>query len=81
VVETGCTYARPVAFPEEVQAGIAVWRIGTTSVRYEIGLFVKGNPAPAAEGFFVHVYVDRDSRRPRVLGDDWKGTLAAIAAP
>jgi acyl-CoA thioester hydrolase len=81
VVETGCTYARPVAFPEEVQAGIAVSRIGNSSVRYEIGLFVKGNPEPAAEGFFVHVYVDRDSRRPRVLGDDWKGTLAAIAAP
>lgn len=81
VVETGCTYARPVAFPEEVQAGIAVSRIGNSSVRYEIGLFVNGNPEPAAEGFFVHVYVERDGRRPLPLGEDWKRTLAEIAAP
>jgi acyl-CoA thioester hydrolase len=78
VVETGCTYARPVAFPEEVQAGIAVSRIGNSSVRYEIGLFVKGASEPAAEGFFVHVYVDREGRRPRPLDDQWKGVLQKI---
>jgi len=80
VVETGCTYARPVAFPEEVQAGIAVSRIGTTSVRYDIGLFVKGNPEPAAEGFFVHVYVARDGRKPRPLDAQWRQVLAEIEA-
>jgi acyl-CoA thioester hydrolase len=80
VVETGCTYARPVAFPEEVQAGIAVSRIGTTSVRYDIGLFVKGNPEPAAEGFFVHVYVEREGRKPRQLDDQWRTVLAEIVA-
>ena len=78
VVETGCTYARPVAFPEEVQAGIAVSRIGNSSVRYEIGLFVQGNPEPAAQGFFVHVYVDRETRRPMPLPDRWRQVLAAI---
>ena len=79
VVETGCTYARPVAFPEEVQAGIAVSRIGNTSVRYEIGLFVKGSNQPAAEGFFVHVYVDREGRRPKPLSPDWKSVIGRIA--
>ena len=81
VVETGCTYARPVAFPEEVQAGIAVSRIGNSSVRYEIGLFVKGSPTPAAEGFFVHVYVDREGRRPKQLTPEWKAVLQKIVVP
>ncbi len=78
VVETGCTYARPVAFPEEVQAGIAVSRIGSTSVRYEIGLFLKGSNEPAAQGFFVHVYVDRAGRKPQPLDDKWKKVLKKI---
>ena len=81
VVETGCTYARPVAFPEEVQAGIAVSRIGTTSVRYEIGLFVQGSNEPAAQGFFVHVYVDRENRRPQALTDKWRKLLSTIELP
>lgn len=78
VVETGCTYARPVAFPEEVQAGIAVSRIGKSSVRYEIGLFVQGSSEPAAQGFFVHVYVDRETRRPQAVDQRWKDLLAQI---
>ena len=78
VVETGCTYARPVAFPEEVQAGIAVSHIGKTSVRYEIGLFVKGSNQPAAQGFFVHVYVDRENRRPQPLTEKWRKLLSTI---
>lgn len=81
VVETGCTYARPVAFPEEVQAGIAVSRVGNSSVRYEIGLFVKGASTPAAEGFFVHVYVNREGRRPQPLAEAWKAVLRKIALP
>ena len=81
VVETGCTYARPVAFPEEVQAGIAVSRVGNSSVRYEIGLFVKGSSTPAAEGFFVHVYVDREGRRPKQLTPEWKAVLQKIVVP
>lgn len=81
VVETGCTYARPVAFPEEVQAGIAVTNIGNSSVRYDIGLFLKGESKPAAEGFFVHVYVEREGRRPKALNDQWRKTLAKIVVP
>ena len=67
VVETGCRYARPLAFPQPVEAGVRVAKLGTSSVRYEIGLFAGGDPEPAAEGFFVHVYVDRASRRPTAL--------------
>lgn len=78
VVETCCRYARAVAFPEEVQAGIAVPRIGSSSVRYDIGLFVGGEAAPAAEGFFVHVYVDRVTRRPKPLPPRWREALAGI---
>ncbi len=80
VAETACTYARPVSFPDEVQAGIAVGRIGNSSVRYDIGLFTNGRHAPAAEGHFTHVYVDREHRRPKALDDRWRGLLQTIAA-
>jgi len=78
VVETGCTYARPIAFPAEVQAGLAVSRIGTSSVRYEIGLFTAGAPDPAAQGFFVHVHVDRQTRRPVPLPAEWRAALEPL---
>lgn len=78
VAETGCTYLKPIHFPQEVQAGIAVRRIGNTSVCYEIGLFVNGDAEPAAQGFFVHVYVDRATRKPQPLPDLWRERLAPI---
>ena len=81
VVETGCTYARAVTFPEEVQAGISVARIGSSSVRYDIGLFIAGEKDPAAQGFFIHVYVDRTTRRPKPLPLDWREKLGTIATP
>jgi acyl-CoA thioester hydrolase len=56
-----------LAFPKNVDAGIRVAHIGKSSVRYEIGLFEEGEPLAAAGGHFVHVYVDRDSRRPTTL--------------
>lgn len=80
VAETACTYARPVAFPDEVQAGICVGHIGNTSVRYDIGLFTNGRHAPAAQGHFTHVYVDRNSRKPKPLPESWRRLLGTIAA-
>ena len=80
VVETGCRYARPIAFPETVEAGIRTTHIGTTSVRYEVGLFLAGATVAAAEGFFVHVLVDRNTRRPTPFDATWRTALAAIAA-
>jgi len=80
VVETGCRYARPVRFPQTVEAALRVAHVGHSSVRYEIGLFTDGSAAAAAEGFFIHVYVDRAARRPVVLPDAWRAVLAELAA-
>ena len=64
VVETRCNYFAPLAFPQALEAGIRVSRIGGSSVRYEIGIFAAGAPETAARGHFVHVYVDRVTERP-----------------
>jgi acyl-CoA thioester hydrolase len=64
VVETHCNYFAPLAFPQVIEAGIRVAKMGTSSVRYEIGLFAQGEDLCAARGHFVHVYVDQHSRRP-----------------
>lgn len=67
VVETQCNYFAPLAFPQKVEAGLRVARIGGSSVRYEVGLFGAGQPQTAAAGHFIHVYVDRPTRRPASL--------------
>ena len=68
VVETRCNYFAPLAFPEPVVAGIRVAHIGTSSVRYEVALFPGDESQPcAARGHFIHVYVDRATRRPAPL--------------
>jgi len=64
VVETHCNFFDSLAFPQHVEAGLRVAQRGRSSVRYEIGLFAQGAPLCAARGHFVHVYVDRDNRRP-----------------
>ena len=80
VVETGCRYFSELAFPDTVTAGIRVARLGTSSVRYEVGLFRNEEGTAAAEGFFVHVYVDRETRRPKALNDRLRAALSVIAA-
>jgi acyl-CoA thioester hydrolase len=64
VVETQCRYFAPLSFPQAVEAGLRVATLGRSSVRYEVGLFAAGAPLSAAHGHFVHVYVDRATRRP-----------------
>jgi acyl-CoA thioester hydrolase len=64
VVETHCNYFASLAFPQTVEAGLRVGQLGRASVRFEVGLFEQGAPLAAACGHFVHVYVDRASRRP-----------------
>ena len=81
VVETGCRYHRPLAFPETVEVGIRVAHLGTSSVRYELGVFGQGDDLAAAEGHFVHVYVDRDSRAPTRLPDALRAVLEEIHRP
>lgn len=80
VVETGCRYAAPLAYPEPVEVGLAVEALGSSSVRYRLGVFATGSGASFAEGFFVHVYVGRDSRRPVPLPAAWRAALEAIRA-
>ncbi|MFC5499575.1 acyl-CoA thioesterase [Caenimonas terrae] len=78
VIETQCNYFAPVEFPQTVEAGLRVSRIGRSSVRYEVGLFVQGEPVTAAKGHFIHVYVDRAQRRPTELPPRLKTVLEAL---
>jgi len=79
VVETGCSYYSPLSFPADVEVGIAVEKLGSSSVTYRIGVFGSGASEPAAQGHFTHVYVSRDSRRPVPLPDAWRAMLGALA--
>lgn len=81
VVETGCKYFAPLEFPQKLEGALRVAKIGNSSVRYELAIFKAGDDRPAAEGFFVHVYVDRATRRPVCLPDDLRRTLERIALP
>jgi acyl-CoA thioester hydrolase len=78
VVETGCRFFRPVSFPDTLQAGLRVEHLGTSSVRYAIGIFTEDADEAAAQGHFVHVYVDRATRRPVPLPEDLRAVLAGI---
>jgi acyl-CoA thioester hydrolase len=80
VIETQCNYFAPLSFPQTIEAGIRVARLGSSSVRYEVGLFAQGEDLCAARGHFIHVYVDRDTRRPvTALPDKLKSVLETIA--
>lgn len=81
VVETKCNYFSSVSFPQRLDAGLRVAQIGRSSVRYEIALFAAGEDAAAAQGHFVHVYVDRESRRPAALPERMAAALHRIAVP
>jgi len=78
VVETQCNYFSPIAFPDNVEAGLRVAHLGRSSVRYEVGLFVAGQALTAARGHFVHVYVDRTTRRPVELPPQLKKVLEEL---
>ena len=78
VVETQCNYFAPLAFPQTIEAGIRVARLGGSSVRYEVGLFAQGSELCAARGHFVHVYVDRETRRPVALPANLRNVLETL---
>lgn len=75
VIETQCNYFAPLAFPQTIEAGLRVAHLGSSSVRYEVGLFAQGEPLTAACGHFIHVYVDRQTRRPVPLPPSLKTVL------
>ena len=78
VVETRCTYFAPLSFPQSAEVGIAIERLGTSSVTYRLGIFAAGQEAAAAEGEFTHVYVDRGSRKPKTLPEAWRTMLETL---
>lgn len=78
VIETQCNYFAPLAFPQTVHAGLRVAHLGSSSVRYEVGLFAEDGEMAAACGHFVHVYVDRHTRRPVPLPTALKTVLETI---
>ena len=77
-VESNCRYHRPVTFPETLDAGLRVAHLGATSVRYEIGLFRAGEDKPAAQGHFVHVFVDRAKDKPTAIPDSIRACLEKL---
>lgn len=78
VIETQCNYFAPVTFPDVVHAGLRVAKLGNSSVRYEIGLFRNQEQTAAAQGHFIHVYVDRASRQPAQVPPDMRAALEKI---
>jgi acyl-CoA thioester hydrolase len=80
VAETRCTYAAPLAFPQNVDVGLAIAELGRSSMRYRIGVFGEGQAQAAAEGEFVHVLVDRQTRRPTERPAEWRRKLEQIQA-
>ena len=78
VVETHCNFFASAAFPEDIEAGIRVAHLGRSSVRYEIGLFVKECETAVAQGHFVHVYVDRKGQKPVNIPADLRSVLSAL---
>jgi len=78
VVETGCRFAKSIAFPDSIDAGVRVAKLGNSSVRYELALFRAGENDPAATGHFVHVYVDRETRRPAPIPAEVRSVLEPL---
>jgi acyl-CoA thioester hydrolase len=80
-VESLCRYHKAFAYPETVEAGLRVGKLGTSSVRYEVGLFGAGEDEARAEGHFVHVFVERASERPTAIPEPLRGALARLVWP
>lgn len=78
VVESHCRYRRALAFPEALEAGLRVERLGKRAVTYGVGIFAAGDQVAAANGEFVHVFVDRQSRRPAAIPDPVRTALASL---
>ena len=77
-IETFCQFHAPLSFPETIDAGLRVAKLGRTSVRYEIGLFKAGSGQPAATGHFVHVFVERVTQRPTAIPEALRAALGEL---
>lgn len=81
VASTGCDYFAPIAFPDTVHCGLRVAHLGTSSVRYEIGIFRNDEPSAAAQGHFIHVACDRATQRPVPMPADMRTALEKLRVP
>ena len=77
-IETHCKFHAPLSFPDTIDAGLRVGRLGNSSVRYEIGLYRRDDATPAATGHFVHVFVDRATRRPTAMPPGIRAALERL---
>ncbi len=78
VVNSGCQYFAPVAFPDALEGGLRVNRLGTSSVEYGLAIFVAGQEQAVAQGHLVHVFVNRTTQRPVPLPEPLRAALAAL---
>jgi acyl-CoA thioester hydrolase len=78
-VETGCRFHRSLAFPDRISAGLRVGHLGTSSVRWEVGIFKAGEEEAAADGHFIHVFAERQSQRPTPIPPGIRAALSKIA--
>jgi len=78
VVESMCRYHAAVSYPEALQAGLRVGHLGRSSVRYEVGIFRRGEDAAAADGHFIHVFVDRETSRPHPIPAEIRAALERL---
>jgi len=77
-VESGCRFLAPITFPETIDTGVRIARVGNSSLRYEVGLFKAREAQPVAVAYFTHVFVDPETRRPVPLSEDAKATMRAL---
>ena len=77
-VETHCEFHAPLTFPDVIEAGLRVGKLGVSSVRYEIGVFKQDEESPSATGYFVHVFVNRETRRPTPIPDPIRSALVRL---
>lgn len=80
VVSSGCEYLSPVAYPDELEAGLAIEKLGNSSVRYNIGIFKKGSETASAHGYFVHVFVTRADQKATPIAEPVRAAMSAILA-
>lgn len=78
VVDSGCSYFAPVAFPERLRGALRIAHLGRSSVRYEIAIFREDDPIAVAQGHFVHVFVNRDSRQALPISDPIRAALSRL---
>ena len=81
VVESHCTYHRPLAFPAILECGLRIGQLGTSSVRYDIGVFAQGDETSAADGYLIHVFVDRATGRPTPIPLPLREALVPLLIP